>query len=521
MSGPGNGDRVGPAGDPEQVDAGGSLGSGRSSATGTDSGPRVARRQRTVRPVAGRTAALAVVVVVLLGVGVVSWVAPPPAAPGAAATGDASVVAPADAHAASFFCATGVGEDAGGGAQESIVLTNSTDSAAVGVASTVYTSGATPATTGVRVPARGSSVVTPPAGPAGTASATRFSFGQGGVTGTAIVSGPQGWSTAPCATQVASQWDFAGGSTATGLLDLSLYNPSAAAAMVDVTFLTVGGTVLDPQAYQGIALAPGQLVVEGLGAYVQNQSVVATLVEATSGSLVATELDDMVVPSGSGLALLPGVPNPASTWSFAQTTAVAGGSVTLAVANPGTAPVTAEVTAGLPGASVVPHQLVVPGRSVATFAPSATAGWPLGAPYSLTVTATGPVVVGRTVVAPAGAAAPQGGITTGTTSPASSWLVVGPGATGSPAVAGALIHTLAIANRGTAPVVASVTPLRTGVPVATVRVPALGVVVIGQAVLGELQPLTVSASGPVTVETDDAPTGAPGVAAFGGFALHG
>ena len=489
-------------------------------ATGT-TGPRVARRRPSQRPVAGRTAALIAVVVVLVGVGLVSLAAPPPSAPSAPSAGDGAVVAPVDAQVGSFFCTTGSGIDAGAGALTTVVLTNTTRTPVHGVAATVGQLSATPVLTDVVVPARGSVAMTPPTGSTTTAAATTFSFPRGGITGTAVIAGPQGWSTAPCTSQVAGQWDFAGGATATGLLDLSLYNPTAAASVVDVTFLTASGTVLEPQAYQGLALVPGQLVVEALGAYVQNQAVVATLVQATSGALVATELDDMVVPSGSGLALLSGSPGPGTTWRFAQTTAVNGGSVTLAVANPGSAPVTAAISVGLPGASVEPHQLSVPGNSVATFTPSATAGWPLGSPYSLTVSASGPVIVGRTVVAPTGAAAPQGGIATGTTSLARYWLVVGPGVPGSPVVAGGAIRTLAVADPGPTPVAVTVSPLGGGAPVVTMRVPAGGVIVPGQNQVGGLRPLMVSASGPVTVEADESPTGAPGIVSFAGFPISG
>jgi len=477
-----------------------------------------AARRRAQRPVPGRTAAIAAVAVVVLGVGLVAVAVPTPSPPSATPVGDAVAVAPADAHTSSVFCVTGAGVDAGAGATGMVVLTNATHTTAKGFVNTVGTTGS-PTSGSVTVPALGSAVVTPAKDLPTGAYATTFSFAQGGVTGTAVVVGPQGWSTAPCASQVSSQWDFAGASTDSGLLDLSLYNPTAAQAVVDVTFLTSSGTVLDPQAYQGISIPPGQLAVEGLAAYVQNQPVVATLVMATSGTLVATELDQMTVTSGTGLALLAGSPGPASTWYFAQTTAVTGGTVTLAVANPGTAPVTVDVTVGLPAASVVPHRLTVPGRTVAPLAVSAVAGWPLGAPYAMTVSASAPIVVGRTVIAPAGAAAPQGGIVTATTTVAPSWLVVAPGAPGGPPVAGAELHSLAVANPGGSAVEVTVTPLAGGQPVAMVRVPSYGVVVLGPTQVGGLQPLVVTASGPVAVETDSVPVGAPGIVSSAGFPL--
>ncbi len=480
---------------------------------------RVARRRQALRPVPGRTAAVMTVAAVLLGVGAVSAWAPPPAAPSAPSSGDGASVAPVHAHASSFFCTTGAGADAGSGATSTIVLTNTTAAPAVGVETAVAAAGGTPVRTGVVLPAHGTGVVNPAAGlPAGGSAAT-FAFAAGGVTGTAVVSGAQGWSTAPCVTQVSSQWDFAGGSTANGLLDLSLYNPTAAPAVVDVTFLTAGGTVLDPQSYQGVSVGAGQVEIETLGAYVQSQSVVATLVQATSGAVVASELDRMAVPAGSGLALVTGTTGPSTTWRFAQTTAVPGGTVTLALANPGGTPVIAEVTASLPGATVLPHRVSVPARTVVPYAVSSIAGWPLGSPYALTVTASGPVIVGRTVVAPPGGAGPHAGIAHGTTGTASSWLVVGPGEQGLPSTAGGTIASVAVANPGSSSVSVAIRQLQGGALVATARVSAGGVAVFGPKQVGGLQPLLVTASGPVGVEMDAGPAAAPGVVSSTGFAL--
>jgi hypothetical protein len=475
-----------------------------------------ASHRRAQRAVQGRVGAVTAVAVLVLGVGLTSAVATTTTAPPVPPVGDATTVAPAGTLNSSLYCVTGAGVDAGEGATGMVVLTNSFRTAAVGFVTTVGTTGTTTASA-VTVPALGSAVVTPAKDLSVEAHATTYSFAQGGVTGTAVVAGAQGWSTAPCSSQISSQWDFAGGSTNSGLLDLSLYNPTATQAVVNVMFLTSTGTVLDPQAYQGISIPPGKLVVEGLAAYVQDQAVVATLVTATSGALVATELDQMTTASGKGLALMAGSPGPAKTWYFGQTTAVQGGIVTLSVANPGTAPATIEITVGLPAASVVPRRLTVPGRTVAPLIVSAIAGWPLGTPYSMTVSASVPIVVGRTVTAPVGGKAPQGGIVTGTTTTARSWLVVAPGAPGGPPVAGAALDSLAVANPGASPVDVTVARLADGHPIATIRVPALGVVVLGPTQMSGLEPLMVTSSGPVVVETDSKPSGAPGTVSSAGF----
>jgi len=59
-----------------------------------------------------------------------------------------------------------------------------------------------------------------------------------------------------------------------------------------------------------------------------------------------------------------------------------------------------------------------------------------------------------------------------------------------------------------------------GRPVAMARVAGHSVVRFGPLQVGALEPLIISATGPVTVETDDAPTGAPGIAGSSGFPLR-
>jgi hypothetical protein len=48
-----------------------------------------------------------------------------------------------------------------------------------------------------------------------------------------------------------------------------------------------------------------------------------------------------------------------------------------------------------------------------------------------------------------------------------------------------------------------------------------GLVVLGASVVGGLRPLVVTASGPVGVEVDEGPSGAPGVVSASGFPYGG
>ena len=86
-------------------------------------------------------------------------------------------------------------------------------------------------------------------------------------------------------------------------------------------------------------------------------------------------------------------------------------------------------------------------------------------------------------------------------------------------MANAAIRSLAVSDPGPQPVSVTVVPLAGGRPIAMARVTAGGLVVFGSAAVGGLRPLIVEATGPVVVEADDGPTGAPGVVSTSGFPL--
>ncbi len=475
--------------------------------------PRSAARRHAARPVPGRTAAVLAVIVVLVGVGLISVSVPPPAAAPLPPSAEGVAVAPASAASASLFCVPGTA------GTDTVFLANTTDVAARGVMTTVGSTGAAPVRRALVVPALGTAAVDP-TGSTATTTATSFTFDGGGVTATQSVGSAAGWDTAPCASRVSSQWAFAGGSTTAGdSLTLSLFNPTAAAAMVNVSFLTVSGAVLTPQAYQGLTIAPGQLGEEQVDAFVQDQPTVATLVSSASGSLVATELQQRTVGSSTGLSLELGSPTPATTWHFAQTTATTAGTVDFTLANPGTAPLTAQVSVGLPSATVVPRRVVVPAMTATVFDASSMAGWPQGTAYAVTVDAPAPIVVGRSVLAPPSARAPGWGACSGSSSPATAWLVMGPGVPGAPAVARATVRTLAVADPGGSPASVEVTVLGTAQRVTRATVAPHSLVVFGSSQIGGVGPYTVRSSVPVVVEADALPSGAPGVVASDGVSL--
>ncbi len=464
-------------------------------------------------------AALLLVAVPIVVVAVVE--AAYPASPAVLTAGptDGVSVAAAGSYSSSAFCAGGTGT----AAATTVYLTNTTAKPVSGVMTATVPPGGSGAVPSVRrtisVPALGSAAVDPAKGlPAGS-NASMFTFAGGGIAVSQVVSGPNGWSTAPCASETSAEWAFAGGSTAGGnLLTLSLLNPTATEAVVNVSFLTDGGVVV-PQAYQGLTVPPGQLVTENVGDFVQNANDIATLVTAQTGTLVSTEFQQWSPGGTGGLSLRLGSPGLATTWQFAQTTAIQGATVDFYLANPGSAPATATMTFGLSSGSVEPVQTVVAPRSVAVMATSAAPGLPHQVPYAVTVVASQPIAVGRSVLAPGGSAAPVWGSSPGTVTTTDSWVVPGPGIPGAPGTAGATVHSLAVADPGTSPVRVGLTRLGERHPFTVFTVPPGGLSVLGADQVAGLATYLVSSSGPVTVEEDSAPAGTPGVVSSSGFPL--
>jgi hypothetical protein len=464
-------------------------------------------------------AAIVVVIATVVAVGAIGAAAGTPAPAPPPAVADGLAVSPAGSFSSSAFCSAGTGT----AANTTVYLTNSTRSAVSGVMTAVGPAGAGGAVPTVRrnvnVPGLRSVAVNPADGlPAGS-NASTFVFSGGGVAASQAVSGPNGWSTAPCASQIASQWAFAGGATTAGnTLTLSLYNPAATEAVVNVSFITEEGFDT-PQQYQGLVIPPGQLVEENVGDFVQNDTTIATVVVAQAGGLVSSEFQQWSSGATGGVSLRLGSPDLSTTWRLAQTTAMPQSMVDLYLANPGQTPATATITLGLSSGSVVPHRLVVPPVSIVAFAASGTPGLPQQTPYAVTVTSTVPIVVGRSVQAPPGSTPPVWGSSSATTTAATHWLVPGPGIPSAPGTPNAGVSTLAVANPGSAAAQVEVAVLGASHPVAMFTVAPDRVAVLGPKLVGGLSVLTVSATQPVDVEEDSGPSGSPGVVSSTGFPL--
>ena len=186
----------------------------------------------------------------------------------------------------------------------------------------------------------------------------------GGVAVSEQVAGPFGYSTAPCAAAPGTQWYFAHGSTASGdLLDLMLFNPGAAPAVVDVALATSSSGYIQPPAYQGVEVPPGALVVENVSDHAINDPSVSTTVTALSGSVVAGQLEQLGSAGQGGLSVLLGAPSPERTWSFPYNVDEAGETVAFNVFNPTTTAAAVSMEIDLQQGSAEPLKIRVPALS--------------------------------------------------------------------------------------------------------------------------------------------------------------
>ncbi|HTU37881.1 MAG TPA: DUF5719 family protein [Acidimicrobiales bacterium] len=436
----------------------------------------------------------------------------------------AAQVSPPDAESSAWYC---TGQSTPGGvAPNALVMTNTLGRPVTATVTTITDAGAV-AHTAVSVPPR--SVVSPslPALSPGSWEAQIVIVDGGGVAVSQLVQGSSGWDESPCTSTTSSQWFFPGGTT-DGALDVSLLNPTATPVVVDLSFITKAGAV-HPINYQGIVVQPGSVVMENVASEVQNDSTVSTVVTTRTGRIVASVLQAFAAPS-AGLSLVPGSPTVASHWAIPQAEEATGGSSEIDVFNPGTTPENVTVRLRLPSGALAPLTSTVGASSTWVLATSAQTRIPVGAPYSAEIEAAGGagVVVGRTIVLPASAAAPQAGVALAVDGPSQSpsgkaWIVPPPGAGSSPPVSGAAPGSLALMNTSSRPERYSAGAMsssgQTQLAAGTIA-PGATVLVSGSNLSRvAADPIMVRSDGAMGVSEDVGPTGGLGVVTMPGFPL--
>jgi len=476
--------------------------------------------------VAGRRLAIVVAVVaVVVGAALIDQAVGPSSPPAAPSALDASTIPGTAAVASSWYCAGGT---IGFGAQANttIYVTNTGAGTVPGAVSTTVNTGKVSTRQTISVPARSTIAVNPGIlAPVGYGAST-LTFAGGGIGVSQVAAGPDGWTTAPCASATSANWYFASGATSPGnQLVLTLYNPTSTEAVANVSFDTDAG-VLTPQLYQGLVVPAGQTVVENVGDYVQDRPTVATVVSAQSGQIVADQLQLVSTTGKTGLALALGAPRVAPRWYFSQTTnpAAAGSSVSFMLSNPGPTAEKAVIDVGLIQGGVAPVTVPIPAKSVVPFTATTANRIPRQVPYSVAVSSTGGsgLVVAREVVASDGASQPGFGTMLGAAQAAQHWLVPAPGAGSAPGAPDASVGSLAVSNPGSVSARVTVAPLGgTAAQSKVLLVKPHSLLVLTQAPVGGLVTLDVRSSVPVAVEEDSVPSGATGVVSSTGLPFGG
>ena len=472
-----------------------------------------------------RWAVLAVVVLVVAGVGIAAGTQGT-SAPAAAPAAPSALVSAPNAESSAWYC---TGQSSGSGISPGfLILTNTTGRSVAASVSAVSDAGAS-AHTAVAVPGHG--VVTPSIPPlsSGSWQSQTVTVSGGGVAVTQAVHGSSGWSEAPCQSTTAASWYFPGGTTANSdPLYVSLLNPTSTPVVVDLAFMTPTGAV-HPINYQGIVLQSGQVQVENVATEVQNASTVSTVVATRTGRVVATEVQGFS-GSSAGLALVPGAAYPESHWTIPQNQDAEGGSSGIDVFNPGTLPEYVTVHLRLGSGPLAPlTETVAPGATWALATGNQTR-IPHNATYSADIEATGGpgVVVGRTVVLPSSDPAPQAGMALAVdglsaASPTGTWVVPPPGTSATLAVGGAAPASLAMTNTSDATEHYTAYALTSSGERSLARgtLPAgITAGVVGSALLAAgLDPIIVRASGPLAVSEDVGPSGGIGVVTMPGLPL--
>jgi Family of unknown function (DUF5719)/FtsX extracellular domain len=198
---------------------------------------------------------------------------------------------------------------------------------------------------------------------------------------------------APCATRASSSWYFAAGSSVGGAQTwLSLFNPFANDAVVDVEAYSEGG-FRAPGSLQDLVVGHGSRLAVRLDQSVAEQRIVAVAVHARNDSLiVATQSVVQPRPGAvTSASLSLGALAAARTWMFADNRSRAGAVQQLVLANPGDADTTASVSVVADVAAVIEPRVVrVPATTAVAVDFSGLV--PASVSYTLVVHSVAPVV---------------------------------------------------------------------------------------------------------------------------------
>ncbi len=165
-----------------------------------------------------------------------------------------------------------------------------------------------------------------------------------------------GTASVPCVNAGVTDWYASGLDTLVGSRAyVVLYNPSATAAVVNVSMYTRSG-FLAPAPFQGVSIGARSVVALDLGTRAIDLANVGVHVRVLRSTVVATAVQE----SGAVTSFDPGTTRVATTAWFPRVTTVLGSVAQIRVSNPSEATATVTATVGLAPYRVAPTTITVP-----------------------------------------------------------------------------------------------------------------------------------------------------------------
>jgi hypothetical protein len=288
-----------------------------------------------------------------------------------------------DVESAALYC-TGL-SGASGGVEGHVVFLNTSSATRTVVVNIVSDRHRTNTVT-LHLAEHSSQSVSPASLASGNSYAVAAEVIGGGVVGEEVTSG--GAAEAPCTSAGITSWYSAGFDTLVGSsAALSIYNPTATPAVLDVTTFSSNGFGA-PAAFRGLSLAAHTQIELNLGTPIVNTSNIGVHVSVLRGSLVVAG----VQRSGTVASLVPGSTSPSSDSWFPRVTTVENAVAELRVANPGAQTVSVTAKLELAPYTVAPLTLRVAPYSSGKIVISPNPAVPDHGYATVQLTSSGPLV---------------------------------------------------------------------------------------------------------------------------------
>jgi Family of unknown function (DUF5719) len=303
-----------------------------------------------------------------------------PAAPGPSADFAAS------AESTALYC-TGLGTGPSAGRVVFTNLTSSSRTLAVSVASNTGGHEAR----NVALGAHASTSISPNTWVSGSFFGVGAIVSGGGVVGAEVAANAS--AVAPCSGSGVDEWYAAGFDTLVGSsATLSLFNPSATPAVVNVTTVTASGFSA-PAPFQGLAVGPHAEVALNLGSQIVNTSNIGVHVSVLRGAVTVMG----VQTSGATTSLNVGQVALATTAAFPLVTTAANARAQVRVSNPNDVATQVTVNVALSTYHIAPEVVEVPAFASGLVTITPNSAIPAAGFASLTLTSSEPVATALAV----------------------------------------------------------------------------------------------------------------------------